>query len=29
MTKPTADSGLENVEMSVSFAEESAGVTVI
>ena len=27
--KPTADSGLENVEMSVSFAEESAGVTVI
>ena len=27
--KPTADSGLENVEMSVTFAEESAGVTVI
>lgn len=27
--KPTADSGLTNVEMSVSFAEESAGVTVI
>lgn len=27
--KPTADSGLANVEMSVSFAEESAGVTVI
>ena len=27
--KPTADSGLENVEMSVTFSEESAGVTVI
>ena len=27
--KPTADSGLTNVEMSVMFAEESAGVTVI
>lgn len=27
--KPTADSGLANVEMSVSFAEESAGVTVV
>lgn len=27
--KPTADSGIENVEMSVTFAEESAGVTVI
>lgn len=27
--KPTADSGLENVEMSVTFAEESAGVTVV
>nr|DAQ51235.1 MAG TPA: tail protein [Caudoviricetes sp.] len=27
--KPTADSGLENIEMSVTFAEESAGVTVV
>lgn len=27
--KPTADSGLENVQMSVTFAEESAGVTVV
>lgn len=27
--KPTADSGLANIEMSVSFAEESAGVTVV
>lgn len=27
--KPTADSGLENVQMSATFAEESAGVTVV
>lgn len=27
--KPTADNRLENIEMSVTFAEESAGVTVV
>ena len=27
--KPTADSGLENLVMQVSYAEESGGITVV